>query len=96
MSSLLLLAVGTGGLGPWGRALLLMWAASGAVALTKVGERVAVRAAYGFGLPSPAQAAMLQPLGRAALRLSAHAGERGRPVRPAGPAPMPLAGAASR
>src|SRR4051794_20028352 len=71
LCSLLLVAVATRGLGPWTAPIVLVWVACGAVGLTRAGERVAVRAAFGFRRPSPAHAAALQPLWAAALRLSA-------------------------
>ncbi|WP_175484081.1 M48 family metalloprotease [Modestobacter sp. DSM 44400] len=65
------MAVATSGLHPWKAPVLLVWVGCGAVGLTRAGERVAVRVAFGFRPPSAAQAAALQPLWAAALRLSA-------------------------
>ncbi|WP_171058170.1 M48 family metalloprotease [Modestobacter altitudinis] len=64
------MAVATAGLGPWTAPILLLWVGFGAVGLTRAGERVAVRVAFGFRPSSPAQAAALAPLWAAALRLS--------------------------
>jgi STE24 endopeptidase len=70
LGSLLLLSVTIGGLDPWAGPILLIWVGCAAVTLTRVGERLAVRAALGFRRPSPAQAAVLHPLWAAALRLA--------------------------
>ena len=70
LGSLLLLSVTIGGLDPWAGPILLIWVGGAAVALTRVGERLAVRAALGFRRPSPAQKAVLQPLWAAALGLA--------------------------
>jgi STE24 endopeptidase len=70
LGSLLLLLIAFGALGRWAGLVLLGWAACGAVTLTRVGERIAVRAACRFHSPSPAQAAALQPPWAAALRMS--------------------------
>jgi len=67
LGSLELVVVATGGLGAWALPALLTWVGCGAVALTRGGERLAVRMAFGFRRPSPAQAAVLQPLWSAAL-----------------------------
>jgi STE24 endopeptidase len=71
LGSLLLVAVLTGGLGSWMAPIALVWVGCGAAGLTCVGERFAVRVAFRFRRPSPEQAAALQPLWEAALRLSA-------------------------
>ena len=70
LGSLLLVLVPASGLSAWALPILLIWAGCGAVARTEAGERVAVRAAFGFRRPSPAQAAVLQPLWAAALQLA--------------------------
>ncbi|CCH88509.1 membrane protein of unknown function; Putative peptidase domain [Modestobacter italicus] len=67
LGSVGLVVVATGGLGAWALPALLIWVGCGAVALTRGGERIAVRVAFGFRRPSPAQAAVLQPLCAAAL-----------------------------
>lgn len=67
-SSLLILA--SVPLGPWAALLPLLWVASAAVLLTPVGERIAVRGAYRFRRPSPAQAVALQPAWATALRVT--------------------------
>lgn len=65
LGSLLLVLVTIGGLDPWAAGpILFSWLGCGAVALTRVGERVAVRAAFGFRRPSSVQSALLQPLWR--------------------------------
>lgn len=66
-SSLLMLAFVP--LGQWAALLPLLWAASAAVLLTRVGERTAVRGAYRFRRPSPAQAVALQTAWATALRV---------------------------
>jgi STE24 endopeptidase len=71
LGSLLLVLVAAGGLGRWALPMALTWVSCGATALTQAGERVAVRAAVGFRRPSPAQAAVLQPLWSAGLTLAA-------------------------
>ena len=58
-SSLLMLA--SVRLGRWAALFPLVWVASAAVLLTRVGERIVVRGAYRFRRPSPAQAVALQP-----------------------------------
>jgi STE24 endopeptidase len=70
LGSLLLVLVPAGGLGARALPILLIWAGCGVVALTEAGERVTVRAAFGFRRPSPAQAAVLQPLWATALQLA--------------------------
>lgn len=57
-------------LGPWAALLPLVWVASAAVLLTRVGERIVVRGAYRFRRPSPAQAVALQPAWATALRVT--------------------------
>jgi STE24 endopeptidase len=55
-------------LGRWvGLLLPLAWAAGAAVLMTRVGEQITLRAACGFHVPSPAQAASLEPAWSAAL-----------------------------
>src|SRR5918997_159837 len=71
---LLLPTLTSGALGRWAGLLLLTWAAVAAVALTRVGERITVRAACRFRSPSPAQAAALQRPWAAALRMTGTAG----------------------
>jgi STE24 endopeptidase len=58
--------------GPWvgrwvGLLVPLAWAAGAAVLITRVGEQMILRAACGFHVPSPAQAASLKPAWSAAL-----------------------------
>jgi STE24 endopeptidase len=58
-----LLVAAVGGLARWAAGpILFIGMGGGAVTLTRGGERVAIRAAFGFRRPSPAQAAVLQPL----------------------------------
>src|SRR3954453_5458333 len=54
--------------GQWAGLLPLTWAVAAAVLMTRVGERMAVRAVCGFHRLSPAQAAALQPAWSRALR----------------------------
>ncbi len=61
IGSLLFVSVAVGPLGRWAELLVLGWVACGAVMITRVGERFAVRAACGFRSPSPVQAAVLKP-----------------------------------
>ncbi|RBY79408.1 hypothetical protein DQ239_07255 [Blastococcus sp. TF02-09] len=68
-SSLLMLA--SVPLGPWAALFPLLWVASAAVLMTRIGERIAVRCAYRFRRPSPAQAVALQPAWATALRVTA-------------------------
>jgi STE24 endopeptidase len=61
--------------GPWvgrwvGLLVPLAWAAGAAVLITRVGEQMILRAACGFHVPSPAQAASLKPAWLTALRLT--------------------------
>jgi STE24 endopeptidase len=70
LGSLLLGSVAVGGLDLWAGPVLLIWVGCGAAALTRVGERVAVRAAFGFCRPTPMQTAVLHPLWVTALRLA--------------------------
>ena len=70
IGSLLLLTLVSGALGRWAGLLFLAWAAGAAVLMTRVGERLTVRAACRFRSPSPAQAAALQRPWAAALRMS--------------------------
>jgi len=74
LGSLLLVSVAVGALGRWAGLLLLGWVACGAVMITRVGERITVRAACRFHSPSPAQAAALQRPWAAALRMTGTAG----------------------
>ncbi len=73
LGSLLLLSVVFGALGRWAGLMLLVWVVCGAVLLTRVGERIAVRAACRFRSPSPAQAAALQRPWATALRMTGSA-----------------------
>lgn len=66
-SAALLLVLG-GGMGRWEGPVLLGWLGCGALTLTPVGERVAVRVRFGFRRPTRAQAAVLAPLFTLALR----------------------------
>jgi STE24 endopeptidase len=70
LGSLLLLLIASAASGQWAGLVLLGCTACGAVTLTRPGERIAVRAACRFRIPSPAQAAALQPPWAAALRMS--------------------------
>jgi STE24 endopeptidase len=74
LGSLLPLSVVVGALGQWTGLALLCWAACGAVMITRVGERIAVRAACRFRSPSPVQAAALQRPWAATLRMTGTAG----------------------
>jgi STE24 endopeptidase len=60
----------SGALGRGSGLLLLTWAACAAAVITRAGERVTVRAAYGFHRPRPGQAAALQPAWATALRVT--------------------------
>jgi STE24 endopeptidase len=66
----LLLMLASVPLGPWAALLPLLWVVSAAVLLTRAGERIAVRGAYRFRRPSPAQAVALQPAWATALRVT--------------------------
>ncbi|MCW2705702.1 MAG: rane protein of unknown function [Blastococcus sp.] len=70
IGSVLLLTAASGALGRWAGLLLLAWATGAAVATTRVGERMIVRAACRFHRPSPAQAAALKPAWATALRVT--------------------------
>jgi STE24 endopeptidase len=70
IGSLLFVSVAVGPLGRWAELLVLGWVACGAVMITRVGERFAVRAACGFRSPSPVQAAVLKPAWATALRVT--------------------------
>jgi len=70
IGSLLLLMLASGALGGGSGLLLLTWAACAAVVTTRAGERMTVRAAYGFHRPTPGQAAALQPAWATALRVT--------------------------
>jgi STE24 endopeptidase len=70
IGSVLLLVLASAALGSWSGLLLLGWAASAATVSTGVGERITVRAAYGFRRPTAAQAAALQPAWARALRVT--------------------------
>jgi hypothetical protein len=61
IGSLLLLMLTSGALGRGSGLLLLTWAACATAVTTRVGERMSVRAAYGFHRPRPGQAAAVQP-----------------------------------
>src|SRR3954452_2442877 len=54
--------------GRWAALLPLTWAVAAAMLMTRVGERMAVRAVCGFHRLSPTQAAALQPAWSTALR----------------------------
>jgi STE24 endopeptidase len=69
IGSLLFVSVAVGPLGRWAELLVLGWVACGAVMITRVGERFAVRAACGFRSPSPVQAAALQRPWATVLRM---------------------------
>src|SRR4051794_40702879 len=70
IGSLLLLTLASGALGGWAGLLLLAWAAGAAVLMTRVGERITVRAVCRFHRPSPVQAAMLKSAWATALRVT--------------------------
>ncbi|MCV2489781.1 M48 family metalloprotease [Geodermatophilus sp. YIM 151500] len=70
IGSLLLLSVVFGALGRWAGLVLLVWVACGAALVTRVGERIAVRAACRFRSLSPAQAVALQRPWSTALRMT--------------------------
>jgi STE24 endopeptidase len=70
VGSLLLLRMMSGAQGRGPGLLLLTWAACAAAMTTRVGERMTVRAAYGFHRPSPQQAAALRPAWATALRVT--------------------------
>ena len=59
IGSLLFVSVAVGPLGRWAGLLLLAWAAGAAVLMTRVGERITVRAACRFRSPSPVQVVAL-------------------------------------
>lgn len=67
IGSLLLLLVLFGGLGPWEGVVLLGWLASGAMLMSRFGERLAVRAGARFRRPTKTQATLLKPVWRSAL-----------------------------
>src|SRR4051794_4305986 len=60
IGSLLLLTLASGALGRWAGLLLLAWAAGAALPMTRIGERITVRAACRFRSPSPVQVVALQ------------------------------------
>src|SRR5215218_1464715 len=68
LGSLLMLV--SAGLGRWAARSLLAWAAGLAVLMTRVGERMTVRAICRFHRPSPVQAAALQLAWSTALRVT--------------------------
>jgi STE24 endopeptidase len=70
VGSLLLLMLGSVAVDRWAGLIPLAWAAGGAVLMTRVGERMVVRAACGFRRPCPVQAVALKPAWSTALRLS--------------------------
>jgi STE24 endopeptidase len=70
IGSLLILLLASTALGRWSVLLLLTWAACAAAVTSGVGERVVVRAAYGFHRLSARQAAALQPAWATALRVT--------------------------
>jgi STE24 endopeptidase len=70
IGSLLLLTLASGALGGWAGLLLLAWAAGAAVLMTRVGERITVRAACRFQRPSPVQVAVLKLAWATALRVT--------------------------
>jgi STE24 endopeptidase len=67
VGSLLMLLVLFGWMGQWEGLVLLAWLGSGAAALTRVGERVAVALGYGFHRPSRAQKAAMDRIWASAL-----------------------------
>jgi STE24 endopeptidase len=70
IGSLLLLTLASGALGRWAGLLLLAWAAGAALLMTRIGERITVRAACRFRSPSPVQVVALQRPWVAALRMT--------------------------
>src|SRR5215217_7305981 len=70
IGSLLILLLAAAAVGRWSVLLLLTWAACAAAVTTGIGERMTVRAAYGFRQPSARQAAALQPAWATALRVT--------------------------
>jgi STE24 endopeptidase len=71
LGSLLLVTLLSVTLGrPMGLLLPLAWVAGAAVLMTRVGERMTVRAACGFRQPSPAQATALEPAWSTALHVT--------------------------
>jgi STE24 endopeptidase len=70
IGSLLLLMLASGVLNGRTELLPLAWAACAAAATTRVGERMTVRAVYGFHRPSPEQATALAPAWSTALRVT--------------------------
>src|SRR3712207_2145339 len=60
IGSLLPLTLAFGALGRWAGLLLLAWAAGAALLMTRIGERITVRAACRFRSPSPVQVVALQ------------------------------------
>jgi STE24 endopeptidase len=70
LGSLLLLTLVSVTLGRWAGLLPLAWAAGAAVLMTRVGEHMTLRAAFGFHRPIPAQVASLKPAWSAALRVA--------------------------
>lgn len=68
ISSAALLLILAGGMSRWEGPVLLGWLGCGALTLTPVGERVAVRVGFGFHRPTHPQAAVLAPLVTLALR----------------------------
>jgi STE24 endopeptidase len=75
VGSLLLLLVLFGWLGQWEGLVLLAWAASGAMGMTRRGERVVAAVGYGLRQPSRAQMAVLDPVWVAALARADIAGD---------------------
>src|SRR5919205_2051984 len=70
IGSLLLLTLASGALGRWAGLLLLAWAPGAALLMTRIGERITVRAACRFSSPSPVQVVALQRPWAAALRMT--------------------------
>jgi STE24 endopeptidase len=70
LGSLLLLMLASVALGRWAGLLPLAWAASAAVLVTRVGERMTSLAVCAFHRPSPTQAAALKPAWSTALRVT--------------------------
>ena len=70
IGSLLLLTLASGALGRWAGLLLLAWAAGAALLMTRIGERITVRAACRFRSPSPVQVVALHRPWVAALRMT--------------------------
>ncbi len=72
---LLVLILASGAFNGWAGLLPLAWAACAGAATTRVGERMTVRAVYGFLRPSPVQATALAPAWSTALQVTGTAAD---------------------